>query len=132
MSNDLVERLRVGSIWGQSVQDTLIDWMKERKQAADRIDELEANINIKADFIDATINQLAASDQRIKELEAKLDDKEAECRHLRGQAGLLKAKLAKAVEMISLCRKMQAQVAHTEDPLMVLIDTTLAELKVPQ
>jgi len=34
--------------------------------------ELEANINIKADFIDATINQLAASDQHIEELEAKL------------------------------------------------------------
>ena len=37
-----------------------------------RIEELEANINLKADFIDATINQLAASDQRIEELEAKL------------------------------------------------------------
>jgi len=41
----------------------------------------------------------------------------------------LEAKLAKAVETISLCRKMQAQFAHTEDPLMVLLDTTLAELK---
>jgi uncharacterized coiled-coil protein SlyX len=40
--------------------------------AADRIEELEANINLKADFIDATMNQLAASDQRIAELEAKL------------------------------------------------------------
>jgi hypothetical protein len=41
----------------------------------------------------------------------------------------LEAKLAKAVETISLCRKMQAQFAHTEDPLMVLLDTTIAELK---
>jgi ribosome-interacting GTPase 1 len=40
----------------------------------------------------------------------------------------LEAKLAKAVETISLCRKMQAQFAHTEDPLMVLLDTTIAEL----
>lgn len=39
---------------------------------ANRIEELEANINLKADFIDATMNQLAASDQRIEELEAKL------------------------------------------------------------
>ena len=43
-----------------------------KKNLIDRIEELEANINIKADFIDATINQLAASDQRIEELEAKL------------------------------------------------------------
>ena len=43
----------------------------------------------------------------------------------------LEAKLAKAVETISLCRKMQAQFAHTEDPLMVLLDTTIAELKGP-
>jgi ribosome-interacting GTPase 1 len=40
----------------------------------------------------------------------------------------LEAKLAKAVETISLCRKMQAQFAHTEDPLIVLLDTTIAEL----
>lgn len=46
----------------------------ERKLHEDRIEELEANINIKADFIDATINQLAASDQRIEELEAKLGE----------------------------------------------------------
>ena len=45
----------------------------ERKLHEDRIEELEANINIKADFIDATINQLAASDQRIEELEAERD-----------------------------------------------------------
>ena len=44
MSDDLVERLQAGSIWGRSVQDTLIDWMKERKQAADRIEELEAKL----------------------------------------------------------------------------------------
>ena len=41
----------------------------------------------------------------------------------------LEAKLAEAVELIALCRKMQAQVAHSEDPLMLLIDNTLAELK---
>ena len=37
---------------------------------AARIAELEANINLKADFIDKTINQLAEADQRIAELEA--------------------------------------------------------------
>lgn len=45
---------------------------------ADRIKELEANINIKADFIDATMNQLAASGQRIEELKAKLAEVKAE------------------------------------------------------
>ena len=41
----------------------------------------------------------------------------------------LAAKLAKAVETISLCRKVQAQFAHTEDPLIALLDATIAELK---
>ncbi len=39
---------------------------------AARIAELEANINLKADFIDKTINQLAEADQRIAELEAQI------------------------------------------------------------
>ena len=42
------------------------------KVVADWIERLEANIDLKADFIDGTMNQLAASDQRIEELEAKL------------------------------------------------------------
>ena len=41
----------------------------------------------------------------------------------------LAAKLAKAVETISLCRKVQAQFAHPEDPLIALLDATIAELK---
>jgi len=41
MSDDLVKRLRGGSIWGQSVQDTLTDWMMERQDAANRIEKLE-------------------------------------------------------------------------------------------
>jgi len=59
--------------------DTAIE-QSELYQAAKRDAEaaeayavkLEANIDIKADFIDATLNQLAASDQRIEELEAQL------------------------------------------------------------
>lgn len=35
--------------------------------------ELEANINLKADFIEATINQLAELDQEVYELKAKLN-----------------------------------------------------------
>ena len=58
---------------------------------------------------------LGLAHKRIEDLEAKL----AEC----------EARLEKAVETISLCRKMQAQFTHTEDPLMVLLDTTIAELK---
>ena len=37
----------------------------------------------------------------------------------------LAAKLEKAMETISLCRKVQAQFAHPEDPLMLLLDTEL-------
>ena len=69
-----------------------------------------AHAEPKKDLIDR-IEQLVAT---CEELEAKL----AEC----------EARLEKAVETISLCRKMQAQFAHTEDPLMVLLDTTIAEL----
>ena len=53
MSDDLVERLQAGSIWGRSVHDTLIEWMKERKRAADRIEELEAAL---LELIDHTHN----------------------------------------------------------------------------
>ena len=73
--------------------------------------------------------------KRIEELEAKLAAKEKLMLALAGDkinlvselAGV-KGKLAKAVETIKLCRKMQAQFTHTEDPLMVLLDTTIAEL----
>jgi uncharacterized coiled-coil protein SlyX len=46
--------------------------LEREMNRANRIEKLEANIDIKADFIDATLNQLAASEQRIEELEAKL------------------------------------------------------------
>lgn len=39
-------------------------------------------------------------------------------------------KLAKAVEILILCRDMFDEVAHPSDPLSVLIKTTLAELEV--
>jgi len=64
--DDLMKRLRDPAFGTETTERNLMD------KAADLIAELEANINIKADFIDATINQLAASDQRIEELEAKL------------------------------------------------------------
>lgn len=41
----------------------------------------------------------------------------------------LRAKLAKAVEMLILCRDMFDEVAHPSDPLSVLIKTSLAELE---
>ncbi len=78
MSDDLVKRYQLDyhhtRTYAEMAEDCDGDWVKynDYKDAADRIEELEANINIKADFIDATINQLAASDQRIEELEAKL------------------------------------------------------------
>ena len=39
------------------------------------------------------------------------------------------AKLAKAVEMLTLCGDMFDEVAHPSDPLSVMIKTTLAELE---
>ena len=54
------------------------DWLAykaltvERDAQAARIAEFSANINLKADFIEKTIKQLAASDQRIAELEAQV------------------------------------------------------------
>jgi uncharacterized coiled-coil protein SlyX len=73
MSDNLVKRLRATCSCNIDNTPCLAEEeCRVAQDAADRIEELEANINIKADFIDATINQLAASDQRIDELEAKL------------------------------------------------------------
>ena len=61
--------------------------------------------------------------------EAMVIMRKKDVQHLVNRINELEAKLAKAVETISLCRKMQAQFTHTEDPLMVLLYTTIAELK---
>ena len=63
MSDDLVERLQAGSIWGRSVQDTLIDWMKERKQAADHIEELEAKLAKAVEALDEAVYLLAPDEK---------------------------------------------------------------------
>lgn len=59
--------------------DTAIEQSELYQAAIARVAELEAerkldheNINLKADFIENTINQLAAAEARIEELEAKL------------------------------------------------------------
>ena len=39
------------------------------------------------------------------------------------------AKLAKAVELLTLCRDMFDEVAHPSDPLSVMLNQTLAEIK---
>ena len=92
-------------IWADGNQDwDSGSWGQDKEYAndveyvrADRIAELEANINIKADFIEATINQLAESDQRIAELEETL----ALRTNLHGEAAYLihklEAKLRKCV-----------------------------------
>ena len=72
MSDDLEERLYDRRVCSPAQNSCRNDHVLN--QAIARIKELEANINLKADFIDATINQLAASDQRIEELEAKLKE----------------------------------------------------------
>ena len=69
-------------IWADGNQDwDSGSWGQDKEYAndveyvrADCIAELEANINIKADFIEATINQLAESDQRIEELKKACDE----------------------------------------------------------
>ena len=41
----------------------------------------------------------------------------------------LEAKLAKAVELLILCRDMFDEVAHPSDPLSVMLNEALAEIK---
>ena len=84
MSDDLNEQLGKLAL----MAETANHWTDEHRlmpaagvadivyDAIQRIEELEANINIKADFIDATMNQLAASDQRIEELKKACDEEE--------------------------------------------------------
>jgi len=106
--DDLAKRLREATHMYQA------DCELKMKCAA-RIEELEARI--------------ADRDHHIEELEALYEAAVNDAFEAEAYAEELEAKLAKAVETISLCRKMQAQFAHTEDPLMVLLDTTIAELK---
>ena len=73
MSDDLVERLQAGSIWGRSVHDTLIEWMKERKQAADRIEELEAELLETQDHANAFATKEYYTEMRAERAEAKLE-----------------------------------------------------------
>ena len=57
MSDDLVKQLRVGSIWGQSVQGTLTNWRLERQEAADRIEQLVAtNEELEEKILSATMD----------------------------------------------------------------------------
>jgi chromosome segregation ATPase len=90
MSDDLVKRLRL-----EAAHD--LEWSNDLdlvvKQAADRIESLELNIiSLKG----AQVTHLAL----VEELEADLMDKEAECRFLRGECNMLRAKLEKAVEAL--------------------------------
>ena len=55
---------------------------------------------------------------------ARLDAKEAEAYSV-----WLERRLAKAVEVLVLCRDMFDEVAHPSDPMSVLLNTTLAELE---
>lgn len=83
-----------------------------------------------AEYISPDVRRvMLAQADRIEELEAKAMDNfqmYVDANEARIDAD---AKLAKAVEMLALCRKMQAQVAYPDDPLMVLVDSTLTELK---
>ena len=118
MSDDLVKRLRVGSIWGQSVQGILTNWGLERQEAADRIEQLVAtNEELEEKILSATmdgydmakheyrdrIEELVATNE---ELEAKLATCKkykaayAECDKIATQAVRdLEAKLAEVGEM---------------------------------
>jgi hypothetical protein len=90
------------------------------------------HINVVASDVGCLLDYTEALAARVRELEAAADGDALTVAHLKGYADgrrAAEAKLAKALELIALCRKMQAQVAHSEDPLMLLIDNTTAELK---
>ena len=88
-------------------------------------------VELTRDALETLLWEGDAMADRIEELEALYAAAKHDAQEAEAYAEALEAKLAKAVETISLCRKMQAQFAHPEDPLMVLLDTTIAELKGP-
>jgi hypothetical protein len=75
-------------------------------------------------------------EDRIKPLEKEITDTNAGWEQTSNMLGRqlarasdLEAKLAKAVEVLVLCRDMFDEVAHPSDPMSVLLNTTLAELE---
>lgn len=92
MSDDMVKR--------HKHKLSTANWLR------DEINEVLSRYDVDSDLYDkdASIDALCVvavdkiETDRIKELEADLDDKEAECRYLRGELNVTKAKLAKAVE----------------------------------
>ncbi len=54
----------------EDVRDTLLALLAERDALQAKLDEAEANINLKADFIEATLNDCAALTQKLDEAQA--------------------------------------------------------------
>jgi hypothetical protein len=99
--------------------------------------------NDAADRIEALTEQLAAAQHDAKEAEAYAEEVERELRDTQDRANAFatkeyytemraeraEAKLAKVVELLILCRDMFDEVDHPSDPLSVMLNETLAEIK---
>lgn len=86
-------------------------------------DSAEA-VKVVANRIEALTKERDAAEQRgyanAMEAERKLHEERIE---------ELEAKLVKAVELLTLCRDMFGEVASPSDPLSVMLNETLAEIK---
>jgi FtsZ-binding cell division protein ZapB len=113
------------------------------EEAADRIEQL-INLNeALVELLDAARADAKEAEAYAEELEKERDRWKDRCRHLSGELDVVlagrgdehdraeaaEAKLAKAVEVLVLCRNMFDEVAHPSDPMSVLLNSTLAELE---
>ena len=113
------------------------------RDAADRIEALTKERDREKAYafqcainLDTALEQLTAARDDAKAAEDELEMQEQEaCMmendyiKLEKERDALEAKLAKAVELLTLCRDMFDEVAHPSDPLSVMLNETLAEIK---
>jgi len=88
MSEDLVKRLRTSWDADRSIISQTDNWMRERQEAADRIEKLEAELHL---MKTSGIAEVAARNPSVMEY----------MRHWEGRAEAAEDKLAKAVELVN-------------------------------
>lgn len=134
MSDDLVKRLRTPWDADRSIISQTDNWMMERQEAADRIEELEAQLNLAQRQVVAAEFNLATC--------KKYRDTYAECDRIGTQAVReLEAKLAEAMKALNdIARQKKTDELETEydvevadfeggyDMCIDLARTTLAEI----
>jgi chromosome segregation ATPase len=104
-------------------------------QAADRIEEL-INLNeALVELLDTARADAKEAEAYAEELEKEIELNEQEAYMVENdlikadkEIDDLKAKLAKAVELLTVCRDMFDEVAHPSDPLSRMLNDTLAEI----